>query len=133
MSITKVNSGQQGVGWRVQSSYTIDGASPTVYSNDSYQWTTEAYRSSVLPNGQHTLTVTNLDNHSAHLFLDFFLVFKPDDTMSSSSAPTTTTLTSTTTSTSVSSNSSIAHSGTTILTANAGSLAVTTTDPQPCQ
>jgi hypothetical protein len=80
-----VNSVQRGIGQRGRSSYSIDGSSPTTYNNYSYQSTIEAYKSPTLPNGQHTLTVINLDNYTV-LTLDSFLVFtlEPDATSSSS-------------------------------------------------
>jgi len=112
-----VNSGQQGVGSRVRASYSIDGGSPTtiVYSNDSSQLTSQAYRSPTLPDGQHTLTVTNLGsdfNNIYNLYLDSFLVIGADETTPASSSSNPTTLTSSTgSSTRVSSEpSSIAQS-----------------------
>ena len=100
----------------MRASYAIDGGSPTVYvySNVSYQSTSQAYRSPTLPYGQHTLTVTNLDSGDYSLYLDFFLFFTADETTSapsSSTSSTTTTLTSAS-STRVSSNASgITQSG----------------------
>lgn len=95
-----VNSGQEGVNWRVQSSYTIDGGSPTVYSNNTMQSSTEAFRSPTLPNGQHTLTVINLDSRGVSLFLDSFIVFTDSGTGSgSTSSPSNPTTSSTSTAT----------------------------------
>jgi hypothetical protein len=94
-------------GRRARSSYTIDGGSPTIYSPDEPTTGREGYRSPMLPNTQHTLTVTNLD-YNRPLYLDFFLVYKPDDIIYMSSSSSTTM----SISTSVASNSN-AHNATT--------------------
>ena len=126
----RVDSGRTAViQGRVHSSYTIDGGSPTVY-NATGQFTTEAYRSPTLANGQHTLTVTNLDN-TGHLFgLDFFQVITPDNVVSTSSSSSSTTTLTTAISTSVTSNSSISHGGaTSSTTTSSGFLGATTRGP----
>ncbi len=112
----------------MHSSYAIDGGSPTVY-NATGQSTSEAYRSPTLPNGQHTLTVTNLDNTGHLLGLDFFQVFTPDDVVSASSSGSSTTTLAGAIFTSVTSISSIGHGGATTSTTSPGFLGATTSGP----
>jgi len=69
-----------------QSSYSVDGSTPVTYQavqNPSVQYSVRFYVSPLLPNGQHTLSVTNLIT-SDSLFLDYFLVLRADDDTSPS-------------------------------------------------
>jgi len=83
-----------------QSSYTVDRNGPVTYTppqDGDVQYRQLFYESPTLPNGQHTLTVTNLHD-SDEFFLDYFVVFVEDETtvtppLSSSAAPTVTTTT----------------------------------------
>lgn len=59
-----------------QSSYSIDGGSPTIFKGAAGVLTepgTLFYTSPSLSNGQHTLTITNL-NDTNTLFIDYFIV-----------------------------------------------------------
>ena len=98
--------------------------------NATGQLSSEAYRSPTLPNGQHILTVTNLDDSGHLLGLDFFQVFTPDDVMLSTSSSTTGAIS--TSVTSISSN--VAHGGPTTSTTSPGTTASrpdTTSTPNP--
>jgi hypothetical protein len=97
-----------------QSNYTVDGGNPNVYTatqDSTVHYSTRFYLSPVLPNGQHTLIVTNvLDSDS--FFIDYFLIYKSS---TDTANVVTVTLTTTPTSTSQSSRStglSTANTGT---------------------
>jgi len=69
-----------------QSSYSVDGNSPVTYQavqSSSVQYSVRFYASPLLPNGQHTLFVTNLIT-SDSLFLDYFLILRADNDTSPS-------------------------------------------------
>jgi len=87
--------------------------------NATGQTSSEAYKSPTLPNGQHILTVTNLDDTGQLLGLDFFQVFTPDSVVLSTSSSTTGAVS--TSVTSVSSN--IGHGGPNTSTTSPGTTA----------
>lgn len=70
-----------------QSNYSIDGGTPTTYTANQDQgvhYNTKFYQSPVLPDGRHTLVITNL-LVSDSLYLDFFLIYKSATDPSSAS------------------------------------------------
>ena len=101
-----------------QSNYTVDGSTPNVYTatqDSTVHYSTRFYLSPTLPDGQHTLIVTNiLDSDS--FFIDYFLVYK--SSTDTSWSPKVVTVTSTTTPSSTSQSS--ASSGRS--TANTGTI-----------
>ena len=73
------------------SSYSVDGSTPVNYranQTQSVQFNQQFYKSPVLPDGDHTLVVTNT-LYSDALYLDYFIIQPANETSSSpSSSPT---------------------------------------------
>ena len=87
-----------------------------MYSNNTMQSSTEAFRSPTLTDGQHTLTVINLDSRGVSLFLDSFIVFTDSGSTTSPSSPTTPSTSTTTNTPVIDSSSHAPSSGTTAST-----------------
>lgn len=107
-----------------QSNYTVDGGSPNVFApteDQSVHYNTRFYLSSILPNGQHTLVVTNLLNSDA-LFIDYFLVYKSQNDSTFGPPVATVTLTTTVGSTSHTSGAGISSGSPTNTGAIVGSV-----------
>jgi len=110
-----------------QSSYSLDGGGATVYNRSTTQVLSQYgvifYTSPIVRNGQHTLTITNLNDENT-FFIDNFIIVT-NGISASTNTPDTSTTTGTSTSSSRSSTSSGVSSGTSSSSSSASTTLVT--------